>query len=68
MSERHRRADYRRGRDANLGGRQRDEKQNVDWLAGWDDAQSDRRLDGECFDCGSGPCHMNCGPALKHTT
>ncbi len=45
MSERHERADYRRGQDANRANRPRDDKQNVDWLRGWDDAEADRNLD-----------------------
>jgi hypothetical protein len=45
MSERHARADYRRGQDANRANKPRDDKQNVDWLRGWDDAEADRNLD-----------------------
>lgn len=45
MSERRRRADYRAGHNANLANQPRDQKQNIDWLAGWDDAEADRCLD-----------------------
>jgi hypothetical protein len=38
-------ADYRRGQDANRANKPRDDKQNVDWLRGWDDAEADRNLD-----------------------
>jgi hypothetical protein len=44
------RTDRRRGRDANLANQRRDPKQNIDWLAGWDDAEDDRRcLDRDPF-------------------
>lgn len=46
MSEdRHFRAEYERGKNANLAGKPRDKKQNADWLLGWDTTQADRRLD-----------------------
>jgi hypothetical protein len=37
-------SDRRSGRAANLANLRRDPKQNIDWLAGWDDAEDDRRL------------------------
>lgn len=37
--------EYQRGRNANLAGKPRDKRRNVDWLRGWDDVQDDRRLD-----------------------
>jgi len=38
--------EYRMGKNANLAGRPWDKKQNVDWLRGWEDAQSDRGIEG----------------------
>jgi ribosome modulation factor len=39
--------DWLRGRNANMAGKPRDPRQNIDWLTGWDDAQDDRCLDDE---------------------
>jgi len=41
--------DERRGRDANLGGKPYDPRENLDWQRGWKNVQDDRRLD-DCDD------------------
>ena len=41
--------DERRGRDANLGGKPYDPRENLDWQRGWQNVQDDRQLD-DCDD------------------
>ena len=41
--------DERRGRDANLGGKPYDPRENLDWQRGWQNVQDARQLD-DCDD------------------